>query len=114
MLAENVEDAGASAAEGLGGRRLVALVVGFMALLATAPAYLIAISSAFVFDAPGSEDGGQAWSIAFGLFAAPLVTLATSGIGFVAAHRFTRGRGIALAAVPGLYLLYLIVVMSGW
>lgn len=100
--------------EGFGARRIVALVVGIVSLLATAPACFIAISAVFVFDAPGSEDSSQAWSIALGLLAAPIVTLVTSAIGFLAAHRFTRRRGIAMAAVPGLYLLYLIVVMSGW
>lgn len=99
---------------GLGGKRIAALLAGIVALLAAAPACFVAMTSVFVFDAPGSEDSGQAWSIAAGLLAAPLVTLVTSGIGFLAAHRFTRRRGIALVAVPGVYLLYMIVAFSGW
>ena len=114
MTAETVENAGASAPAGSGARRIVALVVGIVALLATAPACFVAISAVFVFDAPGSEDSGLAWAIALGLLAAPLVTLATAIFGFLLAQRFTRARGIALVALPGLYLLYLIVVMSRW
>ena len=109
-----MSDAAAPAPEGMGGRRIASLLVGIAALLATGPACFVAITAVFVFDAPGSEDSSQAWSIALGLLAAPIVTLVTSAIGFFAAHRFTRRRGTAMVAVPGLYLLYLIVVMSGW
>jgi hypothetical protein len=55
-------------------QRVLAALLGLSAAVATLPLALMAIGSAMLFDAPGSEGNGLIWALALGFVLAPILT----------------------------------------
>ena len=80
-------------------------------MLAAIPAFFVAVSSAFLFDAPGSENSPLTLFAAFGLVALPLVCLIAGVGGFICSFAI-RGKSsalptIILASLPLMNLAYI-------
>ena len=55
-------------------QRALAALLGLSAAVATLPLALMAMASAMLFDAPGSEGNGLLWALALGFVLAPILT----------------------------------------
>jgi len=96
---------------GSGAGRVFALVSAILALLGFLPAGFAAMMSVMMFDAPGSDENGLVWALVLGMWAAPLVCVATAVAGFIAASRFTRRRAVVLVGLPVAWFAYMAVMV---
>lgn len=90
--------------------RQFALVWGILAAVGILPALMVAMAGFFLFDAPGSIDRSVVWALAYGLWAMPFACGATAVAGFMGWRRFTRGRLIAMLAVPLMWIAYVVAL----
>ena len=96
---------------GSGAGRVFALVVAILAFLAFLPAGFAAMMSVMMFDAPGSDENGLVWALVLGMWAAPLVCVATGVAGLIAASRFTRRRIAVLVGLPVVWFAYMALMV---